>query len=156
VWTDRMLTTLEQGVRGGRWHTLIDKVYQPNNLAQASTSVLVNEGAAGVDHQTVGQFQDRQLEELRRLEDDLRTDRYRPQAVRRGRGPEKLLESCILMLLSTTQSGDFAFSEFSELPQRFHIVREQVTLGFCVFCQDNCAIVDAVADPVPRDVQFFG
>ena len=26
VWTDRMLTTLEQGVRGGKWHTLIDKV----------------------------------------------------------------------------------------------------------------------------------
>jgi hypothetical protein len=26
VWTDRMLTTLEEGVRAGRWHTLIDKV----------------------------------------------------------------------------------------------------------------------------------
>jgi len=79
-----MLTALEQGVRGGRWHTLMDKVYQPNNLAQASATVLANGGAAGIDHQTVGQFQDRQLEELRRLEDDLRSDRYRPQAVRRA------------------------------------------------------------------------
>ena len=26
VWTDSMLTALEKGVRGGRWHTLIDKV----------------------------------------------------------------------------------------------------------------------------------
>ena len=30
VWTDRMLSTLlENKVRGGKWHTLIDKVYAP-------------------------------------------------------------------------------------------------------------------------------
>src|SRR5688572_5303535 len=27
VWTDRMLTALEQGVKGGVWFSLIDKVY---------------------------------------------------------------------------------------------------------------------------------
>ena len=42
VWTERMLTTLEQGVRGGRWHTLIDKVYAPRNLFAASASVIGN------------------------------------------------------------------------------------------------------------------
>ena len=26
VWTARMLTALEQGVKGGRWYTLMDKV----------------------------------------------------------------------------------------------------------------------------------
>ena len=26
VWTDRMLTALEQGVKGGVWYSLIDKV----------------------------------------------------------------------------------------------------------------------------------
>ena len=62
-----MLDALHQGVRGGKWHTLIDKVYSPLNLYAASLSVLGNEGAAGVDHQTVTQFQDRQLEELKRL-----------------------------------------------------------------------------------------
>ncbi len=56
VWTDRMLTALEQGVRGGKWHTLIDKVYQPINLGVASMVVLGNQGAAGVDHQTVADF----------------------------------------------------------------------------------------------------
>lgn len=25
VWTDRMLTTLEQGVKGGKWYSLVDK-----------------------------------------------------------------------------------------------------------------------------------
>jgi RNA-directed DNA polymerase len=83
VWTERMLKTLAEGVRGGRWHTLIDKVYQPMNLLLASISVLGNEGAAGVDHQTVEHFRAQHLEELRRLEDDLRTESYRPQAVRR-------------------------------------------------------------------------
>ena len=83
VWTDRMLAALAHGVRGGRWHTLSDKVYQPDNLWAASMSVLGNQGAAGVDGQTVQQFDGHLPEELRRLEEDLRTDRYRPQAVRR-------------------------------------------------------------------------
>jgi RNA-directed DNA polymerase len=78
-----MLTTLEQGVRGGRWHTLIDKVYSPNNLLVASGNVIGNGGAAGVDHQTVDGFLDRRQEELDRLHDLLRTDSYRPQTVQR-------------------------------------------------------------------------
>ena len=68
VWTDRMLTTLESGVRGGRWHTLIDKMYTPLNLYIASVSVAGNEGAAGVDHQSVQDFMARRQEELKRLE----------------------------------------------------------------------------------------
>jgi RNA-directed DNA polymerase len=78
-----MLDALLQGVRGGKWHTLSDKVYNALNLFTASMSVLGNEGAAGVDHQTVEQFEDRQLEELRRLEEELRTGKYQPHAVKR-------------------------------------------------------------------------
>lgn len=33
VWTDRMLNTLEVGVKGGKWHTLIDKVFDKRNLS---------------------------------------------------------------------------------------------------------------------------
>jgi RNA-directed DNA polymerase len=78
-----MLTTLEQGVRGGRWHTLIDKVYAPLNLFAASENVIGNQGAAGVDHQTVEHFAAHQIRELDRLHGELRTDSYRPQAVQR-------------------------------------------------------------------------
>ena len=74
VWTERMLTTLEQGVRGGRWHTLIDKVYAPLNLFAASGNVIGNRGAAGVDHQTVENFLAHRQEELDRLHEALRTD----------------------------------------------------------------------------------
>jgi RNA-directed DNA polymerase len=84
VWTERMLTTLEQGVRGGRWHTLIDKVYAPLNLFAASGNVIGNRGAAGVDHQTVDDFLAKRPKELERLHEMLRTDTYRPQAVRRA------------------------------------------------------------------------
>src|SRR5512143_3057917 len=83
AWTERMLTTLEQGVRGGRWHTLIDKVYAPLNLFTASSHVIGNGGAAGMDHQTVEHFAAQQMKELDRLQESLRTDSYRPQAVQR-------------------------------------------------------------------------
>ena len=84
VWTERMLTTLEQGkVRGGRWHTLIDKVYDRGNMQSALFSVASNRGAAGVDRQSVQNFIDQSEEELQRLSDALQNDAYTPQAVRR-------------------------------------------------------------------------
>lgn len=83
VWTDRMLTTLRGGVRGGKWHTLIDKVYSPDNLFYAARRVVYRKGASGVDHQTTEDFSDNDREELHRLHEQLRTDTYRPAAVRR-------------------------------------------------------------------------
>jgi RNA-directed DNA polymerase len=62
---------------------LIDKVYAPLNLFAASASVIGNQGAAGVDHQTVESFAAQRMKELDRLHESLRTDSYRPQAVRR-------------------------------------------------------------------------
>ena len=31
-WTERMLTDLEKGVKGGKWFSLVDKVYSSENL----------------------------------------------------------------------------------------------------------------------------
>lgn len=83
VWTERMLATLSTGVRGGKWHTLIDKVFAERNLYTAISKVVVHEGAAGVDHVSTAEFESRRREELQRLSEALRTDSYRPQAVRR-------------------------------------------------------------------------
>ena len=83
VWTERMLTALEQGVIGGKWHSLIDKVYALPNLRQAFARVKANHGAAGVDHVTVEEFE-RDLEaNLEKLSQALADGSYRPQAVRR-------------------------------------------------------------------------
>jgi hypothetical protein len=45
-----MLTALETGVKGGRWHALIDKVYPEGNLRASYDQVAANKGAPGVDH----------------------------------------------------------------------------------------------------------
>jgi RNA-directed DNA polymerase len=65
AWTERMLTALEQGVKGNVWFSLIDK------------------GAAGVDHVTVEQFSKDQVQNVMRLSAHLKAGTYRPQAVRR-------------------------------------------------------------------------
>ena len=84
VWTDRMLATLlENKVRGGKWHTLIDKVFDELNLCCSAGKVLDKKGAAGVDRQTVTDFAELQQEEIGRLHDELRDGTYRPAAVRR-------------------------------------------------------------------------
>lgn len=84
VWTERMLDTLlHNKVRGGKWHTLIDKVYAPLNLYSSARKVLGKKGAAGVDGQTVEDFDEQSREELQRLHQLLREDRYQPNLVRR-------------------------------------------------------------------------
>ena len=49
VWTDRMLTALESGVKGGKWFSLIDKVYSTGVLESSFYKVAANKGSAGVD-----------------------------------------------------------------------------------------------------------
>jgi len=83
VWTERMLETLERGVKGNKWFALIDKVYAPRALQSAWEAVARNDGAAGSDGQRVAQFTARRDEELARLGDELRNGTYRPQPVRR-------------------------------------------------------------------------
>lgn len=88
VWTDRMLTTLEQGVKGGRWFSLIDKVYSDDNLFRAYTRVAANGGAAGVDHVRIEDFTARLTDNLDKLARQLRDGQYRPQCVRRVHIPK--------------------------------------------------------------------
>jgi len=83
VWTERMLTALDEGVKGGVWYSLMDKVHPERVLRAAYFRVAANKGAAGVDHVTVTMFEDRLEENLKDLSDALRTGTYRPQAIRR-------------------------------------------------------------------------
>jgi RNA-directed DNA polymerase len=78
-----MLTALENGVKGGKWHSLIDKVYSRSNLRAAHARVAANRGAPGVDHVTTQAFGERRDENLAHLRSALREGAYRPQAIRR-------------------------------------------------------------------------
>ena len=54
--TERMLSALGDGVKGGKWFSLMDKVFAPKTLAAAWTKVRSNKGAAGVDGQSIERF----------------------------------------------------------------------------------------------------
>lgn len=78
-----MLTALEKGVKGGRWYSLMDKVYSLDNLRSAFAQVKANKGSAGVDHQTAESFEQHLDENLERLQEALKSGTYVPQAIKR-------------------------------------------------------------------------
>ena len=88
IWTDRMLAALANGVKGRKWFSLIDKVYRPSTLVSAWLQVYRNQGAAGVDRQSVSRFAAQAERYLEELQADLAAGRYRPQAVRRVEIPK--------------------------------------------------------------------
>ena len=63
-------------------HSLVDKVYQRKNLELAWEKVQQNQGAGGVDGQTIEEFEQEHDEQLDKLHDELKHDRYTPQPVR--------------------------------------------------------------------------
>jgi RNA-directed DNA polymerase len=83
IWTDRMLRTLERGIEGGKWFALIDKVYRITNLQSAFNQVWRNGGSAGVDGQSVQKFEAQEEQQLQQLSQELQSQSYRPQAVKR-------------------------------------------------------------------------
>jgi RNA-directed DNA polymerase len=77
VWTERMLTALEAGVKGGSWFSLIDKVYDLRNLDSAYQKVKQKKGSAGVDHVTISQFTHHLERNLETLSTSLKNGDYR-------------------------------------------------------------------------------
>jgi len=83
-----MLAALERGVKGGRWFSLIDKVYARTTLERAFERVKANGGGPGIDHVTIERFESQLDLNLERLHRTLRDGTYRPQAVRRAWVPK--------------------------------------------------------------------
>ena len=88
IWTPQMLEALVNGVKGGKWFSLIDKVYRPSTLTRAWRKVFSNKGSAGVDRQSVEAFSQRADTYLKELSDSLAQGRYRPAAVKRVEIPK--------------------------------------------------------------------
>lgn len=81
VWTERMLEALRNGVKGGIWFSLIDKVWRPATLEAAWRTVRRNGGSAGSDHQSVKDFERGLGGEIARLSEELREGTYRPRPI---------------------------------------------------------------------------
>ena len=134
VWTERMLETLERGPKNGVWHSLIDKVYAVRTLQAAWETVQANDGAGGVDGETIGMFArtaEKRIEELSR---QLREGRYVPQPVRRVMIPkpgttqerplgiptvrDRVVQTALRMVLEPIFERDFARESFGFRPGR--------------------------------------
>lgn len=134
VWTDRMLTTLEHGVKGGIWFSLVDKVYAARTLRRAFDDVQANDGAAGVDHVTVAMYAQRLDAVLDTLSRQLREGTYHPLAVRRtyiekdggaGTRPlgiptvqDRLVQTALRYALEPIFERDFAPHSYGFRPKR--------------------------------------
>lgn len=134
AWTERMLTALEDGVKGGKWFSLIDKVVSVRVLRASFARVKRNRGAPGVDHVTIERFEGRLEEELERLSASLRAESYRPQAIRRvwiekpGRREkrplgiptvrDRVVQGALRLLLEPIFEAEFADTSFGFRPGR--------------------------------------
>ena len=88
VWTERMVSALDNGVKGGKWYSLMDKLGRAPVLQAAWNKVASNKGAAGVDRQSVERFAAHSEPYLSELASALKAGSYRPQAVRRVEIPK--------------------------------------------------------------------
>lgn len=169
VWTDRMLTRLEQSEPTTVWFGLWDKVCARRNLQAAFWAVWRNDGAPGVDGQTVRQF-DEQLEaELARLGEELRHQRFRRQPARRVWIPkpgttekrplgipavrDRTVEAALRNVLEPIFENDFAESSYGFRPGRgcreaVGRVEELLSQGhvWCVDCD-----LKSYFDTIPHD-----
>jgi len=78
-----MVDALEKGVKGGKWHSLIDKVYAERTLRAAWQRVERNGGSGGVDGQRIRDFKREAVGILRALSEQLLCEQYEPMAIRR-------------------------------------------------------------------------
>jgi RNA-directed DNA polymerase len=134
VWTDRMLAALEDGVKGGRWYSLLDKVYAERTLAAAWGRVERNSGSAGVDRQSVQAFAAHAERYLAEIAGELRVGTYRPQPVRRvwipkpGRAErrplgiptvkDRVVQTALKLVLEPIWEAGFAEQSYGFRPRR--------------------------------------
>ena len=133
VWNERMLAALGNGVRGGKWFSLIDKVYRIETLEAAWKKVAANGGAAGVDGQSVKQFGFRAEIYLAELEQALRSGEYRPEPIRRVEIPkgggkmrplgipvvkDRIVQTALKLVIEPIFESEFEEASYGFRPQR--------------------------------------
>ena len=128
-----MLAALGNGVRGGKWFSLIDKVYRPQTLKAAWHKVKGNAGAAGVDGQSVKQFGWRAESYLAELEQALRAEEYQPEPIKRVEIPkaggkkrplgipavkDRIVQTALKLVIEPIFEHEFEESSYGFRPQR--------------------------------------
>lgn len=133
IWTKRMLAALGNGVKGGKWFSLIDKVTRLKTLELAWRKVARNKGAAGVDGQSVKRFGHKAGKYLEELSQDLMAGTYRPQPIKRveiPKGPgktrplgipvvkDRIVQTALKMVIEPIFEHEFVESSYGFRPGR--------------------------------------
>src|SRR5262245_30153599 len=129
-----MLTALEQGVKGGKWFSLMDKVTDPKTLWRGFEQVKANDGAAGVDRQSGEEVEGQLIKNLKQLSEQLRAGTFQPQPVRRVWIPkpgstekrplgiptvrDRVVQAALRMVLEPIFERDFAEQSYGFRPNR--------------------------------------
>src|SRR6201993_967307 len=146
-------------------HSLIDKVYDPTNLAEAWKRVRENKGSAGLDGLTVAGFEQRQDELLERLHQQLREKTYRPSPVKRAAIPklgggtrnlgipsvrDRVVQQALVQKMNPIFEPLFADCSFGYRPGRSphmamrKVWREIQEGNFWILDADLCAYFDSI------------
>jgi RNA-directed DNA polymerase len=88
IWTERMVSALGNGVKGGKWYSLMDKAVRPATLEAAWRKVARNHGTAGVDGQSIERFAAQADRYLSELQHSLEDGSYQPHPVKRVEIPK--------------------------------------------------------------------
>lgn len=134
VWTERMLDTLERGIKGGQWYSLMDKVWNEKHLLLAAESVIRKDGAPGVDGQSCELLEAHASETVAELARLLKAERYEPRPVKRvwieklgtkEKRPlgvptvrDRVVETALLYVMEPIFEGDFAEHSYGFRPGR--------------------------------------
>jgi RNA-directed DNA polymerase len=78
-----MLAALNQGIKGGKWYSLIDKVWKEENLDSAIRAVIRNKGGAGVDGLQTDKLKEKHAQIRSKIHQQLKDRSYRPKPVKR-------------------------------------------------------------------------
>lgn len=78
-----MLTTLERGIQGGKWFSLIDKVWKMDNLQSAARKVAAGKSQQKADGRKCRRYLEESHWRLPRLQEQIQKGRYQPQPVQR-------------------------------------------------------------------------
>jgi RNA-directed DNA polymerase len=83
VWTERMLATLERGVKGGKWYSLYDKVWKMENLQRAVEKVAAGKSRSKPDGRKCRRYAEQSARRLPELQRMLKEDRFEPKPAQR-------------------------------------------------------------------------
>jgi RNA-directed DNA polymerase len=83
VWNERMLATLEGGIKGGKWYSLIDKVWKMENLQSAAQKVARGKSDQKPDGRKCRRYLEQSPWRLPPLQDKLKSGNYQPRPAQR-------------------------------------------------------------------------